>query len=54
MRKQKEIGGAVLARAGRFHEVGDRRYIIGLNEEEERKDEAAREAVGLSCPVRPA
>jgi hypothetical protein len=56
MRKQKEIGTEVLARAGRFHEVGenlkvkevlvgDRRYIICLNEEEERKDEAAREAI---------
>jgi len=56
MRKQKEIGGAVLARAGRYHEVGenlkvkevlvgDRRYIICLNEEEERKDEAVREAI---------
>lgn len=56
MRKQKEIGGAVLAQAGPFHEVGenlkvkevlvgDRRYIICLNEEEERKDEAAREAI---------
>ncbi|MGB7294546.1 MAG: transposase, partial [Candidatus Aminicenantales bacterium] len=50
------IGGAVLARAGRFHEVGenlkvkevlvgDRSYIICLNEEEERKDEAVREAI---------
>ena len=56
MRKQKESGGAILARAGRFHEVGenlkvkevlvrDRRYIICLNEEEERKDEAARQAI---------
>jgi hypothetical protein len=46
MRKQKEVGEEVLARAGRFQEVtenlkvkevvvGDRRYIVCLNEEEE-------------------
>jgi len=56
MRKQKEVGAEVLARAGRYQEVaenlkvkevyvGDRRYIICLNEEEERKDEAARTAI---------
>jgi hypothetical protein len=56
MRKRKEIGAEVLARAGRYQEVaeslkvkevlvGDHRYIVCLNEEEERKDEAAREAI---------
>jgi len=56
MRKQKEIGEEVLARAGRFQEVGenlkvkevvvgDRRYIVCLNDEEGRKDEAARAAI---------
>ena len=56
MRRQKEIGVEVLGRGGRYQEVaenlkvkevlvGDRRYIICLNEEEERKDEAAREAI---------
>jgi len=56
MRKQKEIGTEVLARGGRYQEVtenlrvkevrvGDHRYIICLNEEEERKDEAARAAI---------
>jgi hypothetical protein len=56
MRKQKEIGGEVLARAGRFQEVAenlkvkevvvdDRRYVVCLNEEEARKDEAARLAI---------
>ncbi len=56
MRRQKEIGTEVLGRGGRYREVadnlkvkevlvGNRRYIICLNEEEERKDEAAREAI---------
>ena len=56
MRKQKEVGAEVLARAGRYQEVaenlkvkevyvGDRRYILCLNEEEERKDEASRTAI---------
>jgi len=56
MRKQKEVGTEVLARAGRYQEaaenlkvkevrVDDRRYIICLNEDEERKDEAARAAI---------
>mgnify|MGYP000352244143 CR=1 FL=1 len=56
MRRQKEIGVEVLGRAGRYQEVaenlkvkevlvGDRRYVICLNKEEERKDEAARQAI---------
>jgi arginine repressor len=56
MRRQKEIGTEVLARGGRYQEVaenlkvkevrvGDHRYVICLNEEEERKDEAARAAI---------
>ena len=56
MRKQKEIGAEVLSRTGRFQEVaenlkvkevsvGDRRYVVCLNEEEERKDAAARQAI---------
>jgi len=56
MRKQKEVGTEVLARAGRYQEVAenlkvkevhvdDHRYIICLNEDEERKDEAARAAI---------
>jgi transposase len=56
MRRQKEIGVEVLGRGGRYQEiadnlkvkevlVGERRHIICLNEEEERKDEAAREAI---------
>jgi arginine repressor len=56
MRKQKEIGTEVLTRAGRYQDVaenlkvkevvvGDNRYIVCLNEEEERKDEAARQAI---------
>jgi hypothetical protein len=56
MRKQKEIGSEVLGRAGRYQDVApslkvkevqveDRRYIICLNEEEKRKDEAARAAI---------
>lgn len=56
MRKQKEVRQEVLARAGRFEEVaanlkvkevlvGDRRYIVCLNEDEARKDAASREAM---------
>jgi hypothetical protein len=56
MRKQKEVSEEVLARAGRYQEiaanlkvkdvrVGEERYIVCLNEEEARKDEAAREAI---------
>ncbi len=56
MRKQKEIGAEVLSRAGRYEDVApnlkvkevrieDRRYVICLNEEEKRKDEAARAAI---------
>ncbi|MDP2915657.1 MAG: transposase, partial [Candidatus Aminicenantes bacterium] len=56
MRKQKEVGMEVLSRGGRYQEVaenlkvkevlvGDRRYVICLNEDEERKDEAARAAI---------
>ena len=56
MRKQKEVGEEALARAGRFQEVtknlkvkevrvGDHRYVVCLNEEEARKDAAARETI---------
>ncbi len=56
MRKHKETSQEVLARAGRYQEVasnlkvkevwvGDRRYIICLNEEEAIRDKAAREAM---------
>ena len=56
MRKQKEVAEEVLARAGRYEEVGqklkvkevridDRRYVVCLNEEEARKDAAARAAI---------
>jgi len=56
MRKQKEIGTEVLSRGGRYQEVvenlkvkevrvGDHRYVICLNEDEGRKDEAARSAI---------
>lgn len=56
MRKQKEVREEVLARAGRFEEVaanlkvkevavGGHRYVVCLNEEEARKDAAAREAM---------
>jgi arginine repressor len=56
MRKQKEIGTEVLGRGGRYQDVAenlkvkevrvdDRRYVICLNEEEARKDEAARSAI---------
>ena len=56
MRIQKEIGTEVLGRGGRYQDVAenlkvkevrvdDRRYVICLNEEEARKDEAARSAI---------
>jgi transposase len=56
MRKQKKVTEEVLSRAGRYREVapnlkvkevlvGDRRYIICLNEEEARKDAQARQAI---------
>lgn len=56
MRKQKKVNEEVLSRAGRYQEVtsnlkikevwvGEERYVVCLNEEEARKDEAAREAI---------
>jgi hypothetical protein len=56
MRQQKEVTEEVLSRAGRYHRVrdnleikevrvGDRRYVVCRNEEEARKDAAAREAI---------
>lgn len=56
MRKQREVGEETLARAGRFQEVtknlkvkevrvGDYRHVVCLNEEEARKDAAARETI---------
>jgi transposase len=56
MRMQREVSEEVLARAGRYREVaeglkvkevvvGDRRYIVCLNEEEAATDRAAREAI---------
>jgi len=53
MRKQKEVTEEVLSRGGRFHEVSKKlkvkevevkgnRYIVCLNEEEAKKDRAAR------------
>ena len=56
MRRQKEVSEDVLARAGRYRQVacnlkvkevvvGERRYIVCLNEEEAAKDRAAREAI---------
>ncbi|MBM3310669.1 MAG: IS1634 family transposase [Candidatus Aminicenantes bacterium] len=56
MRKQKEVNEEVLSRAGRYEEVDkklkikevridDRRYVVCLNEEEARKDKAARAAI---------
>jgi hypothetical protein len=56
MRRQREVSEEVLARAGRYREVaaglkvkevavGDRRYVVCLNEEEAAKDRAAREAI---------
>lgn len=56
MRQEKEVTEEVLSRAGRYHRVqenleikevrvGERRYIVCRNEEEARKDAAAREAI---------
>ncbi len=56
MRRQKEVREEVLGRSGRYSRVsatlkvkevriGDRRYIVCLNEEEARKDAAARQAI---------
>ena len=56
MRKQKEVTEEVLSRGGRYHElskklkvkeveVKGRRYIICLNEEEAKRDKAARESM---------
>lgn len=56
MRRQKEVSGKVLGRAGRYHTVADnlevkevrvggRRYVVCRNPIEQRKDEAAREAI---------
>lgn len=56
MRKNKEVKEEVLARGGRYHEVrpnlkvkevfvGGRRYIVCKNEEEARKDAAARHSM---------
>ena len=56
MRKQKEVTEEVLSRGGRYHEVSKRlkvkevevkgcRYIVCLNEEEVKKDKAARESM---------
>ena len=56
MRKQKEVNQEALSRAGRYQEVtanlkvkevrlGEKRCVVCLNEEEARKDEAAREAI---------
>ncbi len=56
MRRQKEISEEVLSRAGRYREVspnlkvkevrvGPRRYVVCRNEEEAKKDAAAREAM---------
>jgi hypothetical protein len=56
MPRQREVSEEVLARAGRYREVaeglkvkevvvGDRRYIVCLNEEEAATDRAAREAI---------
>ncbi len=56
MRKQKEVNGEVLARAGRYQKVndnlevkevlvGEKRYVVCRNPVEARKDKAAREAV---------
>lgn len=56
MRKQKEVTEEVLSRGGRYHEVSKtlkvkevevkgHRYIVCLNEEEAKKDRAARESM---------
>jgi hypothetical protein len=56
MRRQKEVTQEVLSRAGRYHEVSQklkvkevqvkgRRYVVCLNQEEAKKDKAARESM---------
>jgi transposase len=56
MRSQKEIGIDVLSRAGRYHEVeenlkvkevlhGGKRYIVCVNEDQEKKDAYDRQAI---------
>lgn len=56
MRKQKEVTEEVLSRGGRYHEVSPKlkvkevevkghRYVVCLNEEEAKKDRAARESM---------
>lgn len=56
MRRQKEVNEEVLARAGRYHtvgdnlqvkevRVGDRRYVVCRNPIEAKKDKAQREAI---------
>ena len=56
MRKQKEVTEEVLSRGGRYHEVSQklkvkevgvkgRRYVICFNEEEAKKDKAARDSM---------
>jgi len=56
MRRQKEVSEAVLARAGRYHQVaanlevkevrvGSKRYVICRNPQEAAQDAAAREAI---------
>lgn len=56
MRRQKEVTEEVLSRGGRYHEVSKRlkvkevevegrRYMVCLNEEEAKKDRAARESI---------
>jgi len=56
MRRQKEVTVEVLSRGGRYHEVSQklkvkevevkgRRYVVCLNEEEAKKDKAARESM---------
>jgi len=56
MRKQKEVTEEVLSRGGRYHEVSQklkvkevevkgRRYVVCLNEEEAKKDKAARDSM---------
>ena len=56
LRKNKEVGKEVLSRAGRYHEVadnlevkeiwvGDRRYIVCHNREEEVRDQKRREEI---------
>jgi hypothetical protein len=56
LRRQREVAGSVLARAGRYQEVtdnlrvkevwmNDRRYIVCLNPDEAARDAAEREAI---------